>query len=101
MKIISFNVNGIRAIMKKGFMDYVTKVKPDVLCLQETKADLDKIPDEIKNVEGYHTFWHSCERKSGYSGVGILSRIKPDNGRNMTAGEFVRGHHIAPDARFG
>lgn len=79
MKIISFNVNGIRSIMKKGFEDYIKSAKPDILCLQETKADVDKIPGEIKNIEGYHTYWHSCERKSGYSGVGILSRIQPDN----------------------
>ena len=78
MKILSYNVNGIRAILKKGFLDYVASVKPDVLFLQETKADLDKIPDEIKELEGYHTFWHSCERKSGYSGVGVLVRDKPD-----------------------
>lgn len=79
MKIISFNVNGIRAILKKGFLDEVKRLKPDVLCLQETKADVDAIPEEVRNLEGYHTFWHSCERKKGYSGVGVLTRIKPDN----------------------
>jgi len=79
MKIVSFNVNGIRASMKKGLMDWFTSGKMDVICIQETKADVDDIPDEIKNLKGFHTFWHSCERKKGYSGVGVLSRIKPDN----------------------
>ena len=50
-----------------------------MICLQETKANVDDIPDEIKNVDGYHTFWHSCERKKGYSGVGVLTKIKPDD----------------------
>ncbi len=79
MKIYTFNVNGIRAIMKKGFMEWVNEAKADVICLQETKADVDKIPDEVKNLAGYHTFWHSCRKRSGYSGVGVLTRIKPDN----------------------
>ncbi|MGA0834118.1 MAG: exodeoxyribonuclease III [Candidatus Kapaibacteriota bacterium] len=79
MKVISFNVNGIRAIMKKGFLDYVHQTKPDVLFLQETKADEDQIPEDVRAVDGYHTFWHSCERKKGYSGVGVLTRIQPDN----------------------
>lgn len=79
MKIYTFNVNGIRAIMKKGFLDWVAEAKADVICLQETKADVDKIPDEVKNLPGYHTFWHSCRSRSGYSGVGVLTRIKPDN----------------------
>lgn len=77
MKIISFNVNGIRAIMKKGFLDYVQQTKPDVLFLQETKADVDQIPEEIRSLPGYHTYWHSCERKKGYSGVGVLMREQP------------------------
>ncbi len=79
MKILSFNVNGIRAIMKKGFLDDVARLKPDILFLQETKADVDDIPKEVRELDGYHTFWHSCERKKGYSGVGVMTKIKPDN----------------------
>ena len=79
MKILSFNVNGIRAILKKGFLEDVARLKPDVLFLQETKADVDQIPEEVRNLDGYHTFWHSCERKKGYSGVGVMTKIKPDN----------------------
>ena len=79
MKIISWNVNGIRAVQKKGFLDWVAESKADVICLQETKADVDKIPDDVKNLSGYHTFWHSCSIKSGYSGVGVMSKMKPEN----------------------
>ncbi len=79
MKIISWNVNGVRAAHKKGFLDWVAEAKADVICIQETKADADKIPDEVKGLNGYHTYWHSCSIKSGYSGVGVLSRIKPEN----------------------
>ncbi len=79
MKIISWNVNGIRAGHKKGFLDWVAEAKADVICVQETKADVDKIPEEVKGLAGYHTFWHSCSIKSGYSGVGVMSKIKPEN----------------------
>ena len=79
MKIISWNINGIRASVKKGFIDWVGAAKADVICLQETKADVDKIPNEVKELEGYHTFWHSCILKSGYSGVGVISRLQPVN----------------------
>ncbi|MBI2794436.1 MAG: exodeoxyribonuclease III [Ignavibacteria bacterium] len=79
MKILSWNVNGIRAALNKGFADWVKQTKADVICIQETKADLSKIPDTIRNLDHYNTFWHSCTSRSGYSGVGILSRIKPES----------------------
>ena len=79
MKIISWNVNGIRAVQKKGFMEWFQESKADVICVQETKADVDKIPDELKNIPGYHSYFHSCSIKSGYSGVGVFTRIKPNN----------------------
>ena len=79
MKIISWNVNGIRAVQKKGFMEWFNSTKADVICVQETKADVDKIPDELKNIPGYHSYFHSCSIKSGYSGVGVFTRIKPEN----------------------
>lgn len=74
MKIISWNVNGIRAVLKKGFLDFIKKENPDILCLQETKAhsnQLDKILSQYK----YH-YWNSAEKK-GYSGTAIFSKIKP------------------------
>ena len=76
MKIISWNVNGIRAVEKKGFVDLVYDMNPDVLCLQETKAQDDQVQEALKNLEGYHIYSNSAVRK-GYSGVAILSKEKP------------------------
>ncbi len=74
MKIISFNVNGIRAILNKGFLDFVSKEDPDILCLQETKAHPDQV--EVKLPQYPHHFWNSAEKK-GYSGTAIFSKIDP------------------------
>jgi exodeoxyribonuclease III len=74
--IYTWNVNGIRAIAKKGFLDWINKSKGDIICLQETKAQPEQIPDEIKNIKGYDSFWFSAQRK-GYSGVGTYTKIKP------------------------
>ena len=74
MKIVSWNVNGIRACVKKGFLDFVEKEKPDILCLQETKAHPDQVDDMLQEYE--HHFWNSAEKK-GYSGTAIFSKIKP------------------------
>jgi len=74
MKIVSWNVNGIRACVKKGFLDFVEKEKPDVLCIQETKAHPDQVDEMLKEYE--HHFWNTAEKK-GYSGTAIFSKIKP------------------------
>jgi exodeoxyribonuclease III len=74
MKIISWNVNGIRAALKKGFLDFVKTEKPDILCLQETKAHPDQVDEMLKNYE--HHYWNSAEKK-GYSGTVVFSKIKP------------------------
>lgn len=71
--IYTWNVNGIRAIEKKGFLDWFKKSKGDIICLQETKAQPDQVPENIKNVNGYKSFWFSAERK-GYSSVAIFSK---------------------------
>ena len=76
MKILSWNVNGIRAIEKKGFLNWILKERPDILCIQETKAMEDQIPDHIKDIREYNCFFSSAERK-GYSGVGLFSKEKP------------------------
>ena len=78
MKIVTYNVNGIRAAMGKGFIDWLTATSPDVLCIQETKAQPDQIPTMDFTMAGYHTYVHSAEKK-GYSGVAILSKQVPDN----------------------
>jgi exodeoxyribonuclease-3 len=75
-KIVSWNVNGIRAVHKKGFLSWLTSSQPDILCLQETKADPDQIPTEIRSVSGYTTVFPSLRRK-GYAGVGLLSQEHP------------------------
>ncbi len=76
MKIITYNVNGIRAAMNKNFVDWLKATNPDVICLQEIKANADQINEaEFTNL-GYHCYWHSAQKK-GYSGVAILSKQKP------------------------
>ncbi|MCB0653491.1 MAG: exodeoxyribonuclease III [Saprospiraceae bacterium] len=77
MKIISYNVNGIRAALNKGFVDWVAENDFDVICLQETKATPDQVDVSALNELGYRDYWHSAEKK-GYSGVAIFSRIEPD-----------------------
>lgn len=79
MKIISWNVNGIRAVYKKGALEPIfKKLKPDILCLQETKAEAVQLPAELLNHSGYHSvFAHSMARK-GYSGVAIYSMDMPE-----------------------
>jgi exodeoxyribonuclease-3 len=78
MRIISYNVNGIRAAIKKGFIDWLATDPADVICLQEVKAHKGDINIAAIEVLGFHTHWF-CAQKKGYSGVGILSKIKPDN----------------------
>ncbi|MFW0861988.1 MAG: exodeoxyribonuclease III [Candidatus Komeilibacteria bacterium] len=76
MKIISWNVNGIRAIQKKGFLDWFKKQKAGIICIQETKAQIDQLDDSLVNIPGYVSFFNSAERK-GYSGVAIWTKEKP------------------------
>ena len=76
MKLISWNVNGVRAVVKKGFLDWLDQAQPDVLCLQETKAHVDQLTAEILTDHGYHTYWHSGERR-GYSGVATFCKEEP------------------------
>lgn len=76
MKIVSWNVNGVRAIMKKGFLASLEQLKPDILCLQETKAQCDQVSDTLSGLEGYFKYSNSAEKK-GYSGTAILSRQEP------------------------
>ena len=74
MKIISWNVNGIRAVIKKGFYDFMDDYNPDVICLQETKASEDQV--DLKLDEYPYKYWNAAEKK-GYSGTAIFSKIKP------------------------
>lgn len=96
MKIVSYNVNGIRAAIGKGFVDWLGEVNPDVICLQEIKANPEQIPTIELQSLGYHCYYFSAEKK-GYSGVAILCKQEPDHveiGMNIEKydyeGRFIR-----------
>ena len=76
MKIISFNVNGIRAIVSKNFIQDMQAISPDVICLQETKADAEQVAIAVAGLSGYHVFANAADKK-GYSGTAILSKKAP------------------------
>ncbi|BDD06401.1 exodeoxyribonuclease III [Aureibacter tunicatorum] len=76
MKIISYNVNGIRAAIKKGFEEWLKEENPDVICLQETKAHPAQVDELIIQSMGYQTYWHSAQKK-GYSGVAVFTKHEP------------------------
>ena len=76
MKILSYNVNGIRAAINKGFADWLNAAAPDVVCLQETKALEEQVDTTLFEQMGYQHFWHSAQKK-GYSGVAILTKTNP------------------------
>ncbi len=76
-RIISYNVNGIRAALRKGFIDWLKVVNPDIVCLQEIKAQNEQIPVFDFVEAGYINFWFPAKRK-GYSGVAILTKVEPD-----------------------
>ncbi|NND62869.1 MAG: exodeoxyribonuclease III [Flavobacteriaceae bacterium] len=79
MKIISYNVNGIRAAMRKGFTDWLKSASPDVICLQETKAMKEQVEVEEIEAAGYpFHYWYSAQKK-GYSGVAVFSKTEPNN----------------------
>lgn len=75
---ISWNVNGLRAVEKKGFVDMVKDLSPDIFAIQETKAQPEQLSHELTHIDGYTVYWHSARRK-GYSGVGIYTKKKPLN----------------------
>ena len=76
-KIISWNVNGIRAIIKKNFINDINKLDADIICLQETKANVDQTKTALTVFDQYHVFANSSKARKGYSGTAVLTRIKP------------------------
>jgi len=78
MKLVSWNVNGLRAIEKKGILDFINNYHPDLLCIQETKAHEDQLSSSIRHPEGYFSYFCSAERK-GYSGTALYSLSEPKN----------------------
>ena len=77
MRIITANLNGIRSAARKGFFSWMTRQRADVVCLQETKAQIDQLQDRVFWPRGWHAYFHDAEKK-GYSGVAIYCRHKPD-----------------------
>lgn len=75
MKIVSWNVAGLRACLKKGFLEFYKSIDADILCVQETKMEKEQLDENIK-FDGYYDYWNSAEKR-GYSGTLILSKIKP------------------------
>ena len=76
MKILTYNVNGIRAALRKDFCSWLKDVNPEIVCLQEIKANIEQFEPSVFTDLGYHCFWNSAEKK-GYSGVAILTKTKP------------------------
>jgi exodeoxyribonuclease III len=88
MKIVSWNVNGIRAIAKKTFFNCLELIGPDIICLQETKALDHQVAEALMTLNGYHIYSNSAERP-GYSGTAIISKVKP---LNVTKGINIKEH---------
>lgn len=90
MRIISYNVNGIRAAIKKGFLDWLKTDPADIICVQETKATKEDVDHQLFTALGYHNYWFSAQKK-GYSGVAVFTKIKPDKV------EYGHGHGPSDD----
>lgn len=90
MRIISYNVNGIRAAIKKGFIDWLKTNPADIICIQETKAAQQDVDVTAIAELGYDSYWYSAQKK-GYSGVAVFTKIKPDNI------VFGTGHKVSDD----
>jgi exodeoxyribonuclease III len=90
VRIISWNVNGLRSVLRKGFLDWVKKESPDILCLQEIKIQESEIPFDLIYLDGYNACFNTSERK-GYSGVVVYSKVKPSYmKKKLNLGEFDR-----------
>ena len=89
MKLVSWNVNGLRAVVTKGFEDFFKVINADVFCIQETKMQEEQLDDNIRKIfDGYYCYWNSAEKK-GYSGTAVFSKVKP---LNVTYGLGIEEH---------
>ena len=86
MKLVSWNVNGLRAILKKGFVDFINRQDPDILCIQETKASADQVELDFPHLP--HRYWNAAQKK-GYSGTAVFSSVNP---LNVTTGIGIENH---------
>ncbi len=89
MKLLCWNVNGIRAVQKKGFLEWLHRESPDILCVQETKAHPEQLNEDLLEPHGYHAYWSYPEKRKGYSGVATFTKEKPLNlQHDLGAAEF-------------
>ena len=79
IELISWNVNGLRAVLKKDFIKSFQQINGDIFALQETKLQETQLTDEMKQIEGYESYWSFATLKKGYSGVGVYARLKPEH----------------------
>jgi exodeoxyribonuclease III len=116
IKLISWNVNGLRAVMAKGFTESLRSLDADVVALQETKLQEPQLTDEMKSLDDYRSYWSFCTIKKGYSGVATYTRLEPqavgsgigipaydDEGRvlEMDFGDFVFFNVYFPNGGMG
>ncbi len=78
MKLLSWNVNGLRSVIKKDYVKPFLREKPDIFCLQETKAQPEQLPEDVRNLDGYHCYFTHPQEKKGYSGVALYTKQKPN-----------------------
>jgi len=88
IKILSYNVNGIRAALRKDLINWIKDANPDIVCFQEIKANEDQFDTSLFEEMGYYNYWFSAQKK-GYSGVGIISKFKPENVQIGTGIDFM------------
>tara|TARA_B100001113_G_scaffold248036_1_gene204225 strand:+ start:1465 stop:2232 length:768 start_codon:yes stop_codon:yes gene_type:complete len=88
IKILSYNVNGIRAALRKDLINWIKDANPDIVCFQEIKANEDQFDKSLFEEMGYYNYWFSAQKK-GYSGVGIISKFKPENVQIGTGIDFM------------
>ncbi len=100
MRVISINLNGIRAAARKGLYDWLPRQQADFVCLQELKARKDQITDELYNPEEFYCYYHEAQKK-GYSGVGLYSRMQPDDVIEGIGWEDVDAEGRFIEGRFG
>src|SRR4030042_733547 len=87
LKILCWNVNGIRAVRGKGFLGWLYRESPDIICLQETKAQPEQLDKELLQPHGYYAYWDYPEQSKGYSGVAIFTKEKPLVVQNGSQGD--------------
>lgn len=101
MRIVTWNVNGLRAIHRKGNWDWFLKHKPDVFCIQETKSEYSQLPPEVAEVPGYFSYFNWPKERKGYSGVAIYTKTKPDLVKTEFSTPILNTEGRTIEAHFG